>query len=107
MITAACGDDTDKSADGHNHSHHGHDHTHEPAAVPADRTVAVRGKAVRFDPGTIVPAVVDVDRVRPAAAAGPAMLTGASHADGFAVVPPALDVRPSERVGWLALPPRD
>jgi molybdopterin molybdotransferase len=54
----------------------------------------------------LVPAVVGPDGVQPVAAAGPAMLTGAAHADGFAVVPPALDVQPGQRVGWLALPPR-
>jgi plastocyanin len=53
-VAAACGGGNgDADGHAHDHGHDGHDHTHGPAARPADRTVAVQGKAVRFDPETI------------------------------------------------------
>lgn len=72
-----------------------------PTLVAAE-TIAAAPRAHR-----LVPAVVDSDGVHLVSAVGPAMLTGAAHADGFAVVPPARDVQPGERVDWLALPTRD
>jgi plastocyanin len=53
-LAVACSGDDGAAGDGHDHSHDGHDHTHGPAtAGPPDRTVAVSGKALRFDPDTI------------------------------------------------------
>lgn len=53
LLLVGCGGDDGKSGSGDEHAHHhGHGASQAPAG-PADRTVAVRGKAVSYDPAKI------------------------------------------------------